>query len=48
MHLVGNAQFVQAAGGIGAAAGDEAMDRIVFFQQPLRQIGAVLAGDAGD
>jgi hypothetical protein len=31
-----------------AAAADEAVDLVPFFQQQLRQVAAVLTGDAGD
>jgi len=47
-HLIGDAPFAQAALGVRPATGDEAVDLVVLFQQQLGQIGAVLAGDAGD
>ena len=32
----------------GARAADDAVDFVAFFQEQIREVGAVLAGDAGD
>ena len=39
---------IQASGVEGAGAADEAVDFVAFGQQQFREVGAVLAGDAGD
>ena len=41
-------EVVDAAGVEGAGAADDAVDFVAFGEQELGQIGAVLAGDAGD
>lgn len=46
VHLA--AQMRDALVGLGAAAAGEAVDLVAFFQQQLREVAAVLAGDAGD
>ena len=43
-----HAELAQPPQRVGAAPGQQAMNRIALLQQELREVRAVLPGDAGD